>query len=78
MLLTFIGCIFAHMRRNGTKYESIDRLPDDAQPVSLFAAGQNTAVGVVYIRYDRYLAGKGKDPGYRILGYMGMNWVVAN
>lgn len=64
------------MRRNGTKYESIERLPDDAQPVSLFAAGQNTAVGVVYIRYDRYLSGKGKDPGYKIVCYMGMNWVI--
>ena len=64
------------MRINGTKYETIDKLPAAAQPVSQFASSKNTAVGYIYIKYERYLSGKGSNPGYSIKCFKGSNFII--
>lgn len=65
------------MRTNGTKYEEIDKLPDNAQAVSVYAAHENIRnPAYVCVKYDRYLAGKGSYPGYTIRCWQGMNFVL--
>lgn len=64
------------MRINGTKYDTIEKLPAIAQPVSEYARENNTAVGYVYIKYERFLAGKGSNPGYSIKCFKGSNFVI--
>lgn len=66
------------MRKNGTKYEKIDTLPKGAMPVSKFAEELGIAVGQVYIKYERYLNGKGKYPNYEIRCFMGSNFIISN
>jgi len=64
------------MRLNNTKYDLINDLPNNALPVSIYAKDNNTAVGYVYIKYERYLADKGKYPGYEIRCFKGSNYVI--
>lgn len=69
------------MRKNGTKYTAIDRLPNNALTVSKYANQQGIAVAQVYTKYERHITGylngnKGSDPGYSIVCWQGMNWVV--
>lgn len=66
------------MRKNGTKYEKIDTLPKNALPVSAFAEKLGIAVGQVYIKYERFINGKGKDPNYSIRCFMGSNFIISN
>lgn len=62
------------MRLKGTKYEKIERLPRNAVPVSRYAADNNTAVGYIYIKYER----KGSAAGYTIRCFKGSNFVIPN
>lgn len=65
------------MRTNGTKYEEIGTLPGNAQAVSVYAAHKNIRnPAYVYIKYERYLSGKGSNPGYTIRCWQGMNFVL--
>ncbi len=64
------------MRLNGTKYDSINILPANALPVSIYAHNKNTAVGYVYIKYDRYLKGEGSKPPYTIKCFQYSNYVI--
>lgn len=64
------------MRLNGTKYEAIDNLPRNALPVSMYANNNNMAVGYVYIKYERYLIGKGTKPPYTIKCWNGSNYII--
>lgn len=69
------------MRLNGTNYANIDKLPDDAKPVSKWAELNQTAVGYVYIKHDRHFKPKegvkpGPHPGYIIRCYQGTNYVI--
>ena len=64
------------MRKGGTIYPKITKLPANAQPVSEYAALNNIAVGQVYIKYKRFEAGTGKDPEYKIRCFMGSNFVI--
>lgn len=64
------------MRINGTKYEMINSLPSNALPVSIYAHNNNTAVGYVYIKYDRHLRGEGSKPNYTIKCFQGSNFVL--
>jgi hypothetical protein len=66
------------MRKNGTKYKKIDTLPKNALPVSKFAEKLGIAVGQVYIKYERFINGKGKDPKYSIRCFMGSNFIISN
>ena len=68
--------IFAIMRMNGTKYDVIDTLPAEAVPVSVYARNNNTAVGYIYVKYERYLNGKGSKPDYTIKCFMGSNFII--
>lgn len=69
------------MRINGTKYQRIEKLPKGAVAVSQYAHDNQLQVGQVYIKYERFVAGykngtKGKDPGYTIRCWQGMNFVI--
>jgi hypothetical protein len=66
------------MRVNGTKYPVIDALPANALPVSIYATNNNTAVGYIYVKYERYLKGEGKKPDYSIRCWNGANYVIPN
>lgn len=76
--------ILHHMRRKGTKYEVITtdqlkHLEADAMQVSVYADQQGIPnMNYVYVKYDRYLAGKGSNPGYTIRCWNGTNIVIPN
>ena len=69
---------FVIMRLNNTKYQLIDKLPAGAMPVSRYANEMNTAVGYIYIKYERFLTGKGTNPNYTIKCFQGSNFVIPN
>lgn len=71
-----IDTIFATMRIKGTKYDTVDTLPAGAQVVSKYARDAGTAVGYIYIKYERYLQGKGSRPPYTIKCFNGINFVI--
>lgn len=65
------------MRLQGTKYEEIKTLPADALPVSKYAEKVKTAVGYVYVKYDRWTRGESKvSPNYSIKCFQGSNFVI--
>jgi hypothetical protein len=65
------------MRKNGTKYPEIEKLPVSAKPVSMFADEIGVQVPQVYIMFDRYETGKRKaKPGYVIKQYQKTNYVI--
>ena len=72
------------MRRKGTKYASIttDELKSikaDIMQVSTYAEQHAIPnMNYVYIKYDRYLSGKGSHPGYTIRCWNGTNIVIPN
>lgn len=67
------------MRLKGTKYPTIDKLPVNAQPVSLFASENDMQVGHVYIKFDRYTTGASTlKPKYIIRQFQGTNYVIPN
>lgn len=61
------------------KYEKVDKLPDNAVKVSIYAEsiGQRHPA-YIQVMYDRFLAGKGSNPGYTIINFQGSNFVVPN
>lgn len=67
------------MRIKGTKYPKIERLPENALPVRMYADEIDTQVPQIYIRYERFKTGKSrKDPGYEIKCFQGSNYVIPN
>lgn len=65
------------MRTKGTKYQKVDKIPATAMPVSVFA--ENNGIrnpAYVCVKYDRYLAGKGSYPDYKIVCWNGTNIVI--
>ena len=69
------------MRKNGTKYPAVDKLPAKAVSVSQYATANNISVAQVYVKYERYTTGyangnKGSEPAYKIIQWQHMNWVV--
>ena len=64
------------MRKAGTKYDKIEKLPIEAKPVSMYADEIGTQVPQIYIKYERYLDNKGKNPGYVIRQYQNMNYII--
>lgn len=73
------------MRKGGTLYDKIEKLPASAVPVSEYADAIGWKVGSVYMKYKRFIHGyttsggnpsKGSDPGYIIRCYKGMNFVI--
>jgi hypothetical protein len=61
---------------NGTKYETINILPANAIVVSKYALQNNIAVGYIYIKYERFLSGKGSKPDYSIKCFQGSNFII--
>lgn len=59
------------------KYTKVETLPQGALTVSNYAAsiGQKNPA-YICVMYDRYLQGKGSNPGYTIVNWQGFNWVV--
>lgn len=72
------------MRRKGTKYNTITTdelkgLATDIMQVSVYAEQHGIRnMNYVYIKYDRFLAGKGSNPGYIIRCWNGSNIVIPN
>lgn len=71
------------MRRKGTKYTSITteelQRHTNAVQVGIYAEqNEITNMNYVYVKYDRYLAGKGSNPGYTIRSWNGTNIVIPN
>ncbi len=64
------------MRLKGTKYDDVELLPSSSLPVSIYARDNNTSVGYTYIKYERFLSGKGKNPGYHIKNFKGSNFII--
>jgi hypothetical protein len=60
-----------------TKYKKVNELPPNAMTVSNYAAsiGQKNPA-YICIMFDRYLAGKGSNPGYTIVNWQGFNFVI--
>jgi hypothetical protein len=59
------------------KYTKVDKIPAKAVKVSVYAE-QISQKNPPYIcvMYDRYLAGKGSYPGYKIVNWQGFNFVI--
>lgn len=76
------------MRVNGTLYPKINELPANGVVVSKYATDNDTAVGYVYHKYNRFTKGYlskngktvlyGSDPGYTIRCFNGINFVIPN
>lgn len=69
------------MRIKGTKYPMVNELPNNAMAVSQYAAAKDMQVGHIYVKYERFASGykngnKGADPGYSIVCWQGINFVV--
>jgi len=63
--------------KHGKKYPQVTELPEGASLLSAFKDGiglKNAAS--VCVKYDRYLSGKGSDPGYKIVNFQGLNFAV--
>lgn len=59
------------------KYEKVDTLPKGALKVSLYAEKiKQKNPTYISVQYDRFLAGTGKDPGFKIINWQGFNFVV--
>lgn len=60
-----------------TKYTKVETLPDNAVTVSTYAKQIGQAnPPYICVMYDRYLAGKGKNPSFKIVNWQGFNFVV--
>lgn len=59
------------------KYDKVESLPDNAIKVSAYAdqIGQNNPP-YICVMYDRFLAGTGADPKYKIVNWQGFNFVI--
>jgi len=59
------------------KYTKVDSLPDNALKVSAYAEliGQKNPP-YICVMYDRYLAGKGSKPAFKIVNWQGYNFVI--
>jgi hypothetical protein len=74
------------MKANETKYKEEKVLPEGATPISMFAKEENiSSPAYVHVKYDRHKFGyttkagkfiKAPHPGYEIIYYKGMNYVV--
>ena len=63
--------------RHGSKYPKVATLPKAEGPVSEFSKIQwfkNPAY--VYVKFERYKAGKGEAPGYTVINWQGINFAV--
>ena len=63
--------------RHGTKYPQVTVIPKKAKILSAFAKDmgfKNPAY--VCVKYDRYLDGKGVNPGYKIVNCDGFNYAI--
>lgn len=59
------------------KYPKVDTIPSNAVKVSEYA--KQTAQAhppYICVMYDRYLAGKGSYPNYKIVNWQGFNFVI--
>lgn len=64
------------MRLDNTKYPVVDTLPNNAEAVSIYARDNNTSVGYIYIKYERFINNKGSNPGYLIRCFKGSNYII--
>jgi len=67
----------AQRTRHGSKYPKVVFLPKEAIPISEFAkmlGFKNPAY--VYVKFERYQAGKGEAPGYTVINWQGINFAV--
>ena len=63
--------------RHGSKYPKVATLPDGAVPVSEFSKIQGFKnPAYVYVKFERYQAGKGEAPGYTVINWQGINFAV--
>jgi hypothetical protein len=59
------------------KYPKVDELPKGAIKISSYAQQIGQAnPSYIHVMYDRYLAGKGSNPGYTIVNWQGINFVI--
>ena len=59
------------------KYDKVDNLPANAVKVSIYAEQINQKnPPYICVMYDRYLAGKGSKPPYKIVNWQGYNFVI--
>mgnify|MGYP003403091807 CR=1 FL=1 len=67
----------ANRLKHGTKYPKITELPENASLLSAYKdkIGLKNAASVC-VKYDRYLAGTGSYPGYKIVNWQGFNFVI--
>ena len=65
--------------KHGEKYPKVSELPEGASLLSAFKdeIGLKNAASVC-VKYDRFLAGAGSDPGYKIVNFQGLNFAVRN
>lgn len=62
---------------NATKYDKVTELPSGAVRVSTFARDNSiSSPAYVQIKYNRFLEDKGQYPGYYIVNWQGINFVV--
>jgi len=59
------------------KYDKVDKIPDNAVKVSIYAEMINQKnPAYICVMYDRYLAGKGSYPKYKIVNWQDSNFVI--
>jgi hypothetical protein len=59
------------------KYDKVNELPANAVKVSTYAEQIGQAnPPYICVMFDRYKAGKGTYPGYKIVNWQGFNFVI--
>lgn len=59
------------------KYDKVKELPENAVKVSMYAESINQRnPAYICVAYDRYLDNKGTYPGYKIVNWQGINFVI--
>jgi hypothetical protein len=60
-----------------TKYEKVPELPSNAIPVAKYAKDNDiSSPAYVQIKYNRHLDAGAKYPGYKIINWQGINFVI--
>lgn len=76
------------MRLKGTKYEKVNKLPNNALSLRDYAEANGMCSGAyVQVKYDRFKEGykksdgtvvKGENPGYKIVCWNGINFAISD
>ena len=65
------------MANNKTQYREVNKLPSGAVTVKTYAESiGKKSVQNIYTMFERYLKGKGKYPGFELVKWQGVIFVI--